>query len=317
MEKVENQPQQGKFKQILEKFGIPKFVRDSRTHLYYVFFHTILMPADYSGQRAADAIYERIMSKKPTMICRYGKVEINAMKEMALVLNKEKEYSDSNFSLLETNAGFFPVNYASVKKFYERMRKDSAEVDMLGSWCSEEIYFKDLIKNSKKIVLRDITPFFSSNPWSRALEGKKVLVISPFDETIKKQYKKREKLFNNPLILPKFELITLRSVNSIKGNDVGFKDWFAALKHMENQISKIDFDVAILGCGAYGFPLAAHIKKMGKIGIHLGGSTQLLFGVKGKRWEEHNFKLINEHWVRPSKSERPKNYKKVEGGTYW
>ena len=46
------------------------------------------------------------------------------------------------------------------------------------------------------------------------------------------------------------------------------------------------FDVAIIGCGAYGMPLAAMLKQAGKQAIHLGGATQLLFGIKGKRWEE-------------------------------
>ena len=52
---------------------------------------------------------------------------------------------------------------------------------------------------------------------------------------------------------------------------------------------KIDFDVAIIGCGAYGFPLAAKLKQAGKQAIHLAGATQLLFGIKGKRWEEYQF----------------------------
>ena len=33
----------------------------------------------------------------------------------------------------------------------------------------------------------------------------------------------------------------------------------------------------------YGFPLAAEIKRMGRIAIHLGGVTQIMFGVIGSR----------------------------------
>ena len=100
---------------------------------------------------------------------------------------------------------------------------------------------------------------------------------------------------------------------------------------MEDKISEIDFDIAILGCGAYGLPLAAHIKRMGRQAIHLGGGTQLLFGIKGRRWEENyvwkyptpvkldlNYKdLFNEHWVRPSREETPQNAQRVEDGCYW
>ena len=59
---------------------------------------------------------------------------------------------------------------------------------------------------------------------------------------------------------------------------------------------------------------------MGKKAIHLGGATQILFGIKGKRWEERSkyiSSLMNEHWVRPSSNEQIKNMKKIEEGCYW
>jgi hypothetical protein len=61
--------------------------------------------------------------------------------------------------------------------------------------------------------------------------------------------------------------------------------------------------------------LAAHIKRMGKKAVHLGGSTQFMFGITGKRWEGNPF--INEHWVRPSLEETPAKAALVEGGCYW
>lgn len=67
--------------------------------------------------------------------------------------------------------------------------------------------------------------------------------------------------------------------------DERFSDWFEALDFMYHEAMAKDFDVAIIGCGAYGFPLAAKLKRAGKIAIHLGGVTQLLFGIKGRRWE--------------------------------
>ena len=77
--------------------------------------------------------------------------------------------------------------------------------------------------------------------------------------------------------------------------------------------------MAIIGAGAYGLPLAAHVKRLGKKAVHLGGATQILFGIRGKRWDEMPFfqKLYNEHWVRPLPSEVPKDYQRVEGGCYW
>ena len=90
---------------------------------------------------------------------------------------------------------------------------------------------------------------------------------------------------------------------------------------MKKQIDKVDFDIAIIGCGAYGMPLAAKLKGAGKQAIHLGGATQLLFGIKGRRWEENYPSKIatffNEHWVYPNKEETPQNAKVVERGCYW
>ena len=88
---------------------------------------------------------------------------------------------------------------------------------------------------------------------------------------------------------------------------------------MEQEALNLDFDVAILGCGAYGFPLAARFKRAGKKAIHLGGATQIFFGIKGKRWDDMPFfsEMYNDAWVRPLSSETPTKAKSVEDGCYW
>lgn len=89
---------------------------------------------------------------------------------------------------------------------------------------------------------------------------------------------------------------------------------------MESVIDKVDYDVALIGCGAYGMPLAAHCKRMGKKAVHLGGALQLLFGIRGNRWETEQDiykQFMNEHWVRPLESERPKVALNVENACYW
>ena len=77
--------------------------------------------------------------------------------------------------------------------------------------------------------------------------------------------------------------------------------------------------VGLFGCGAYGMPLAAYCKEIGKKAVHLGGATQLLFGIKGKRWDCYDYisSLYNEYWVRPSEQEKPKNANKIESACYW
>ena len=51
----------------------------------------------------------------------------------------------------------------------------------------------------------------------------------------------------------------------------------------------------------------------------MAGATQLLFGIEGKRWDDHPFigKLYNDAWVRPAPAETIPNREAVEGGSYW
>jgi hypothetical protein len=183
-----------------------------------------------------------------------------------------------------------------------------------------EQYYSGELTKAKRVVLEDLEPFFCERPWTHALAGLKVLVVHPFEETIRSQYAKRSLIFPDGL-LPDFELQTIRAVQSLLGEPTPFRDWFDALNHMKKEIDRRDFDVCLIGCGAYGLPLAAHVKRMGRKAIHLAGATQLLFGIIGARWEDYivypYMNLMNEHWVRPAAHERPKNASAMENACYW
>jgi hypothetical protein len=258
------------------------------------------------------------------MAGRFGAVELSALKIFDF---KIKSRYDKILEQLQNCAGFFPQTIDAANAFCELMLQCIPEVDILGVWGQpfEDYYIKQFGASQLKMTyLFDLEPWsFPEKPWSAALKGKKVLVIHPFAETIKKQYEKREKLFPGTEILPEFQLEVLKAVQTIAGEtDARFKDWFEALQWMYESAMQIDFDVAIIGCGAYGFPLAAKLKKAGKQTIHLGGATQLLFGIKGKRWEsdpafEYVQKYFNEFWVYPDEAEKPKYASQVEGGCYW
>ena len=147
-------------------------------------------------------------------------------------------------------------------------------------------------------------PCYADKPWTSALEGKKVLVIHPFDESINSNYAIKDKLFENKNFLPDFELITMKAVQTLADNkDVPYENWFEALESMKKQMSDIDFDVALIGAGAYGFPLGAYAKEIGKQALHIGGMLQLYFGIRGKYYDQFNYH--NEYWTRPLEDEKP------------
>jgi len=219
--------------------------------------------------------------------------------------------------------GLFPLNQSTFDRFKNIMNAATEECDLVGAvyWILEEYHFKKHLHNDAMISHVRVFDFWRfDHPWTKALEGKKVLVIHPFEDTIRSQYQKRRYLFSNPEMLPEFQLYTLKAVQTIAGQkDDRFVDWFEALDYMYNEAMKIDFDVALIGCGAYGYPLAAKLKKAGKCSIHMGGVTQILFGIIGSRWENEPgaSDFFNEYWVRPSADEIPTGAQNVESGCYW
>lgn len=279
-------------------------------------------------------IFEMLNNDKPCMIGRFGSTEmlcltnylgVNAPKKGRVVKYlKGQQYpwwwEKGTLSQVHQWSGFFPATEQNVSKFCELMLQDLQELDLLGSWLNSEKHFGKYLQNCKKVVLEDIEPFFAEKPWTRALAGKKVLVVHPFADSIAYQYKKRELIFENEF-LPDFQLKTIKAVQTVAGEKSEHSSWFTALDFMKLQMDAIDYDIAIIGCGAYGLPLAAHAKRKGKKAIHLAGVTQLLFGIKGKRWEEYIVwpykNLFNEYWIRPGEHERPQNAQVVEGACYW
>lgn len=280
----------------------------------------------YVGVRAVSAgnmnecIKEGLQSGNPLMVCRFGGFEMFAMRSAEF---DQREKMEEAMGFLDKSAGFFPADSRLLYRFNELMREDCGQADYIGCWmvAYEDYYIRHYCSSVKRVSsLMALEPWNCMEaPWTAALKGKRVLVIHPFEDTIRSQYEKREKLFENPQLLPEFTLLTLKAVQtSGSQRDDRFQDWFEALDYMKSQCDALDFDVALIGCGAYGFPLAAHIKRMGKQAIHLGGVLQILFGIKGRRWDESDTRLMyNEHWVYPGKNEIPKGAGKIENACYW
>jgi hypothetical protein len=226
-------------------------------------------------------------------------------------------------------SGFYPATPEMCARFEELMLHDTAMVDVLGTWLYNE-RFVPLPKDVVRIKLPLLEPWHAERPWTRCLKGKRVLVIHPFAKSIMSQYARREKLFVHPDILPEFaSLRVIPAVQSLGGHCTRFSNWFEALDWMKQEMDKTAYDVVLIGCGAYGFPLAAHAKRTGHQAVHLGGALQLLFGILGKRWEDEAqssgwnlpagsySRLFNEYWVRPASDETPSAAPSVEGGCYW
>lgn len=289
----------------------------------------------FYDQEANDTVRELLSKGVPCMISKFGATELNAlinyvslrqqhysMLDLFNYIRGERQYLWWNDSLkwLCSHSGFFPLDESGFHDFCELYIRDIEEIDILGSYLREEGCFDRELANAIRVNLDGYyAPFFYSNPWTIVLKEKRVLVIHPFEDSIRKQYQLRTKIWDNPDILPEFELKTVRAVQTLAGEKSEYRNWFEALNSMKERTSSIDFDIALIGCGAYGLPLSAHVKRMGKQAIHLAGWTQVLFGIKGKRWvdDPRVAKFMNQYWTHPLPSEVPQNYKTIEGGCYW
>jgi hypothetical protein len=78
-----------------------------------------------------------------------------------------------------------------------------------------------------------------------------------------------------------------------------------------------DFDVALIGAGGLGVPLANEARRQGRVGLSIGGHLQAMFGVAGARWRrdpQWRDLHINAAWIdvpaelRPPPGSSDENY---------
>lgn len=166
---------------------------------------------DLKDQDANDYITKFLCEKtiKGKMISKFGTIELNNIvacyfKQHRWNLTFLRDIFNYNAAFdarremvnLCKNAGFFPNDVWLGEKYYQRMLRDMSEIDVLGSYIYQEKYVNQFLTGITKRVNLDgyYAPFLWKNPWTRVLEGKRVLVVHPFVESIRYQYENnREK----------------------------------------------------------------------------------------------------------------------------
>lgn len=169
-----------------------------------------------------------------------------------------------------------------------------------------ESYFSCLTENCNAELHRycAFESFHRFGEWFSCLAGKKILLVSPFKNSIQQQYKQKEKLF--AFDYPEFSLnivqtpVTLSAVKNYPDRNT-----LETATKIINEIDQVDFDIALLGCGAYTSPVVNHLQKRNKSHIVLGGMLQMYFGVYGGRYETPFFRQwINDSWIKPLASDK-------------
>jgi hypothetical protein len=213
----------------------------------------------------------------------------------------KKDFYIPNF--LSINGGIYSSNPNDIMTYYTiffnsiESSECMAVFETLDEIKESEDYFVK-IKNKPGLTYQVLEPYYcilnNIKPWTHYLEGKKILIISPFIESFQSQLKNGFQLFkdkDNNVFLPNQEFVFYKSFNTAGGNNI-HSSWLETFTIMCNDIAKLEFDIALLSCGGYGMPLTSFIKKkLNKSSIYIGGGLQLLFGIMGKRWE--NSDIIN------------------------
>jgi len=295
---------------------------------------------DARGQEASDLIARTLSNTSPCLISRIGSNELGAMATHRSILRRNRpvgklgqrwfrwlhksfwglSWNDDLRQRMAVQAGFFPVTDEALHRFAELSIQCARQIDIYASWRHEEDYLKDLFRGSTVLPLNDLAPFLHEHPWTSALAGRRVLVVHPFSTSIQNNYcTRREKIWQNPEVLPEFDLKTIQAIQTSAGGISKHADWFECLAAMKREMDEVDYEIAIIGAGAYALPLAAHAKACGKKAVNLGAFTQLLFGIWGKRWDSDPgmLPLRNEWWTSPQPEEKPPQASAVEDGCYW
>jgi len=276
-----------------------------------------------------ETISSAIAHGAPALVARLGTTEMRVL-DWALSFRGRSPYPSGLASDISSLSGVFSNDRRSLDRFVRDFAACIETVDVLGVredvsekvfWPSETNAIEGFFKGKGLISIETLSSFPPEACWTQLLEGKKVLVVHPFAALIKRQYGNRSASRSLSQLLPSFELSVIRSHQFLAESTEKtiFPSWFDGLEDLKAQMDDIDYDIALVGAGAMGIFLAAHAKKRGRVGIHVGGVLQIYFGILGKRWEvdQRVMDLLDSYWVRPGSDLSPQGFRTVEDGCYW
>ena len=287
---------------------------------------------DYQDSR--DAIVSYINSDIPFFMRRVGNTELSILKEY---FEKKKgvlsHYSPFWIDYLYNCCGFFGnpkgiICDSDIDKYAELTLAAIKNCDVNMCWGDDDVasglsfildeYQKDGALRVSWDDFNNPGGCYDIHNGVNALYGKKVLVVSPFVSTINKQNQFRDKIYKGDKKFPTCELILYKAPETQMGNYNGFCSWFEVFEKVLLDIRCIEFDIALIGAGAYGFPLAYEIKKLGKKAISLSSYLANWFGIKMKRYCAYTpiNKNWNKYWCFPEEVP-PKGFENIEDGCYW
>jgi len=280
-------------------------------------------------------VREKLMKKEPFVIPRIAGIE---QRFVYFIATRKMNFANIQWvkqvlPIMKRNAGVLIRSQQSIQKYASLYAKVFAQCELYTDWPlwgavgraigdSQKYVEERYKKPTLWAFVYDLYHTIYSRPWTHALRGKRVLIISSFIESYKKKVADGtlDKIYGIDLF-PECELLFLKPPLTQGSNPS--EEFDVELERFAKQIEGIkdQFDIALCSCGGYGNLVCGKIFEMGKSAIYVGGVLQMYFGVLGQRWLRERPDAVrlfmNEHWSRPQDSEKPKNYQQVEGSCYW
>ena len=242
------------------------------------------------------------------------------------------KYLEDNKYKIKNNAGIKLSSMESIQHYSLLFLEAFSLCDIYASWapfdCVYQSYptshtvLNNMFQEKDTIYSEvfDIYHYIYSTPWTFALKNKRVLMVSPFEESIKTKIDNRKDIYGIDLF-PGCEIITIKPPQT-QGDeesaefDIELINFFKRLDEIKDK-----YDVALVSCGGYGNLVCSYIYKCGKSAIYVGGVLQMYWGILGTRWFENRPDIIrlflNKSWNRPTNNEKPKNHNNIENSCYW
>lgn len=235
---------------------------------------------------------------------------------------------------MKEHAGILITSQKSIQKYSDDYFKAFQNCEIYTGWEKNGAVYQgisasqDFVENHIAVHSKmcwasalDVFHYIYDSPYTFALKGLRILIISAFCDTISEQNLNAGKHYGVELF-PNCSFVYIKPPQTQGANHS--LEWSEEMKLFQNKLDlmKDDYDVALVSCGGYGNLVCNYIYEVhNKSAIYVGGVLQMYFGIYGKRWLVDRSSVLkmflNQHWVRPKAEERPSGYLKVEDGCYF